>query len=569
MNHRIWKHAAVAGSTVLLFACGGGSGGTSASSGESISGTVVKGPVSGASVTAFAITGGSKGPPVGAGTTDATGAFRLSIGGYAGPLMIQASGGTYTDEATGAAMTMQPGDDMVALVTSVAAAASTPDVRITPLTTMASARARNMPGGMTAANIATANEAVGQYFSVGDILHVMPMDPAVAGSVGADARNYGMAIAAMSQYAHSLGMTSSSGIVTAMADDASDGVMDGMMATSTISMAGMGGMMGGTMQATAGTAGLSAAMGTFISSSMNRSGVTLADMQALMTQVATSGGQLPGAGTGATPQGMMSGTAFMGAMSSGTVTAYAVSGGAMDAPLDAASLDQAGHFTLSLGGYSGTVMLRVTGASFRDPATGTSMTMGTGDVLTSCVASFDPGATTTGVQITPLTSMAQAMAQGMPGGMTAANVGSANTAVGSYFMVDDITGTMPMDPAVAGSTGFATVAARNYGMTIAAMSQYAQTVGMSGPSSAMVTAMTKDASDGVMNGMMGSTPITMAGMGGGMMGSGGMMSTTAGTSGLATAMSTFAGSSMNKSGVTATEMLPLVDKLAASTGTIQ
>jgi hypothetical protein len=288
-----------------------------------------------------------------------------------------------------------------------------------------------------------------------------------------------------------------------------------------------------------------------------------------MTQLATSGGQLPGAGTGTTPQGMMSGTAFMGAMSSGTVTAYAISGGAMGAPLDAASLDQAGLFALSLGGYSGTVMLRVTAATFMDPATGTSMTMGTGDVLASCVASFDPGATTTGVQITPLTSMAQAMAQGMAGGMTAANVGTANAAVGSYFMVDDILETMPMDPTIAGSTGSASVGSRNYGMTIASMSQYAHTVGMSGPSSAMVTAMAEDAADGVMNGMMGSTPITMSGMGGGMMGGGGgMMSTTAGTTGLATAMSTFAGSSMNKSGVTATDMQPLVDKLAASAGAI-
>jgi hypothetical protein len=85
----------------------------------------------------------------------------------------------------------------------------------------------------------------------------------------------------------------------------------------------------------------------------------------------------------------------------------------------------------------------------------------------------------------------------------------------------------------------------------------------------MVTAMAEDASDGVMNGMMGSTPITMTGMGGGMMGGGGMMSTTAGTTGLATAMSTFAGSSMNESGVTTTDMLPLVDKLAASTGTLK
>jgi hypothetical protein len=255
----------------------------------------------------------------------------------------------------------------------------------------------------------------------------------------------------------------------------------------------------------------------------------------------------------------------MGAMSSGTVSAHAVSGGAMEpAPLASTSLDASGHFSLALGSYSGPVMLQVTGGSYMDPATGTTMTMATGDVLTSCVPSFDPGATTTGVEINPLTSMAQAMAQGMSGGMTAANAAAANAAVGSYFMAGDILGTMPMDPAVAGSV---TTNARNYGMSIAAMSQYANTIGMTGPSSAMVTAMTQDASDGAMNGMMGTTGISMAGMGGGMMG-GGMMSTTAGTTGLASAMSAFAGSPMNASGVTASDMQALIDKLAASSGTI-
>jgi hypothetical protein len=71
-----------------------------------------------------------------------------------------------------------------------------------------------------------------------------------------------------------------------------------------------------------------------------------------------------------------------------------------------------------------------------------------------------------------------------------------------------------------------------------------------------------------MNGMMGSTSISMSGMGG-MMGGGTMMQTTAGTTGLATAMTTFVGSSMNKSGATMTDVQTLVNKLSTSTGTIQ
>jgi hypothetical protein len=300
---------------------------------------------------------------------------------------------------------------------------------------------------------------------------------------------------------------------------------------------------------------------------MNRSGVQLADMQAVMSQLASSNGQLPGAGGTTSPHGMMSGTAFMGGVRSGTVTAYAVSGGTMGPQLGSSAVDSSGNFSIPLGGYAGMVTLQMTGATFADEATGTTMSMQPGDVLTGCVPSFDAGASMTGVQVTPLTSMAQARAQTMSGGMTAANAALANTAVGSYFGVGDILMTQPMDPAASGSGTGADQSRVNYGMTVAAMSQYAVTVGMTVSSSGMFTDMMNDASDGVMNGMMGSTPISMSGMGG-MMGGGSMMPTTAGTTGLANAMTTFVGSARNASGVSPSQMQPLVDKLNASNGTI-
>jgi hypothetical protein len=96
------------------------------------------------------------------------------------------------------------------------------------------------------------------------------------------------------------------------------------------------------------------------------------------------------------------------------------------------------------------------------------------------------------------------------------------------------------------------------------MSQYAKTIAMTTSSSGMVTSMMRDASDGTMNGMMGSLAIPMGGMGGGT-----MMQSNAGTTGLATAMTTFVGSSMNRSGATLTDVQTLVNKLTTSTGTIQ
>ncbi|MGB8931156.1 MAG: hypothetical protein WCC48_07915 [Anaeromyxobacteraceae bacterium] len=569
MTTRNTTAAALLGSILYLSACGGGGGGTSPATAGTVSGTVVKGPVGGATVTAFAITGGTMGAQVGGGTTDTSGNFSITIGDYTGPLMLQASGGSYTDEATGSVMPMQVGDVMASAIPSVAAGSTLVGVQVTPLTSMAHARVHHMTGGITPANITTANAAIGAYFSVGDILHTVPMNPTMVGAGTAasqEAKNYGMAIAAMSQYAASLGMPYSSGVVTAMMDDASDGVMDGKMGAASIPMGG--GMMGGTMmQATAGTTGLATSMTTFVGSSFNKSGVTMTEMQPLVDMLAASAGTLPG-GTGTTT-GMLSGTGMIGPVGGATVVAYAVVGGAMGAQLGSAPTDASGSFSVPLGTYAGTVMLQMTGGSFKDPATGTTMTMQAGDVLTSCVPSVTAGSTTAGVQVTPLTSMAQARAQHMAGGMTSANVASANTAVGSYFMVGDILGTSPMDPTITGSGTTATQDTRNYGMSIAAMSQYAKAVGMTTSSSGIVTAMMDDASDGVMNGMMGATGITMMGTGGGMMGGGTMMQPTAGTSGLATAMGTFVGSPMNLSGVAVSDMQPLVDKLTASTGIIQ
>jgi hypothetical protein len=185
--------------------------------------------------------------------------------------------------------------------------------------------------------------------------------------------------------------------------------------------------------------------------------------------------------------------------------------------------------------------------------------------MTAVMSSIGSGSNVSGVWITPLTSMAQARAQGMSGGMVDANINSANTAVGAYFMVDDVLHTMPMDPATPGSGASATQDQRNCGIAIAAMSQYARSAGMS--SSAFVTAMMSDASDGMMNGRMGGTQITMGGMmGSGGMGSGGMMQSNAGTTGLATAMSDFMSSPMNHSGLTAADMNMLIQKLSASSG---
>jgi hypothetical protein len=261
--------------------------------------------VSGATVRAYAINNGVKGGQLGSAQTDSSGNFTLRVDAYSGPLMLQLHGGAYTDEATGTRMNMLDADDMTCAVPSISVTpgSATTGIQITPLTSMAHAWAEHMSGGMSTTNITTANMRIGAaYLGAGmDILMTHPIDPTVVGSANGasiDAKNYGMMLAALSQEAHQLGMTtSSSAMVTAMHNDAEDGIMDGTKSGTPINMSGMGGRMGGgSMMPTAGSGELATAMAMFINGPMNRSGVTsVAEMQALMDQLHqlhSSGGHL-------------------------------------------------------------------------------------------------------------------------------------------------------------------------------------------------------------------------------------------------------------------------------------
>lgn len=549
----------------LAAACGGGGDTATAGVGSGgtgfLSGSVTKGPVSGTTVTAYAIAGGQAGAQVGTTNTDANGGFSMSIGTYAGPVMLQTSGGSFIDEATGATMNMAQGDVMSVALPSVAAGASTGGIQVTPVTAMAQAIAKQMPGGMTEANIAAANSAVGSYFSVSDIVHVQPMNPLVQGSgAGAsqDAQHYGMTLAAMSKYAQMQGMGSSSAMVTAMVNDAADGIMDGKAGSVPVPM---GGMMGSpTMPPAAGTTGLGGAMNAFMTSTQNRSGITT---PALMNKLMGSSGHVMGGGGGMAGSSV-SGTVFNGAMTRATVTAFAIDNGVPGARIASVATDGQGRFSMPLGSYSGAVMLQVSGGTYTDLATGRAMTMGAADLMSAVMPAVASDAAIGGVWLTAVTSMAQARAAGMAGGMTDANIAAANTAMGNYFSVGDILRTRPMDPMVPGSGTSASQDARNYGLTLAAMSQYAEDHVMS-VSSAMVTAMISDAADGIMDGMRGHSPISMSM--GGMMG-GGHMSPTAGAGDLAEAMATFMNSAANASGMTAADMAALIQQLATCDGRI-
>ena len=285
----------------------------------------------------------------------------------------------------------------------------------------------------------------------------------------------------------------------------------------------------------------------------------------LLLAVAGCGGGGGGGGS-SSPAGeaTISGTVVKGPVAGASVTAYAIASGKMGPSIGTATTDSQGNFSMSVGMYSGPTMIRVSGGHFMNEATGADMPMQSGDAMTAMIGSVSPGSPATAIQVTPLTSIAQAMAQRMAGGMNDANIASANASVGGYFMVGDILHARPMNPLTPGSGASADTDMRNYGMTIGAMSQLATSVGMPF-ASGMVTAMMDDGSDGCFDGMMSGAPVMMGGgmMTGGMPG-GGPLPSFAGTTGMANAMADFVRSPQNHSGLTIQDMQALINHLMTS-----
>jgi hypothetical protein len=155
----------------LMTACGGGQSSSNDTS-ASLSGSVVKGPVDGASVCAFVLTALGKGDSLGCTFTKPDGSYSFDLP-YQGPVVIEATGGTYTDEATGV-----PGVTLSAPLTSVGfLRGSKNTLMATPLTALAYNRAR-AAGNLSLASFSSATQLVANTFGLStdvDLTKVLPL----------------------------------------------------------------------------------------------------------------------------------------------------------------------------------------------------------------------------------------------------------------------------------------------------------------------------------------------------------------------------------------------------------
>lgn len=202
MKIRVFLLLISAITALVIGGCGGGGGGGGGGSSTTVSGVVFKGPVSGSTVAVYAIRNGAvdRTTPLGVfSPTPASGAYSINIGTYSGPVLVEALGGTYLDEATGASGDISglAGGLQVFVADASGAVSANP----TALTKMA-ANDIFLAATIDAATINRHNTEVGNLFGVSDIVGTVPVNAAAATPAGASQAqiDYGLALAAVSKY---------------------------------------------------------------------------------------------------------------------------------------------------------------------------------------------------------------------------------------------------------------------------------------------------------------------------------------------------------------------------------
>jgi hypothetical protein len=186
---------------LALAACGNDD---TPASNTTLSGQVVKGPVGGSTVCAYAVSGGVKATAtvVPCVTSDPVGNYSLGNIAYTGDMIVEATGGTYKDEATGATLTLS-----TTLKTMVVAQGGATTGMITPLTTIALSTTPNLTNA--AFGQAAANVAAQAGLSAVNILTTAP----TYGTNGTTATNaYAAMLGAISQYQKTSGGTLSAAL---------------------------------------------------------------------------------------------------------------------------------------------------------------------------------------------------------------------------------------------------------------------------------------------------------------------------------------------------------------------
>jgi len=151
-----------------------------------------KGPIKSATVKLFDVTFGAvdTSSPLGVGQTDDNGNFSIDIASHQGPAVVEVTGGSFTDEVSGASVALNV--PLHTIVPDVPGGTIT-TAATTPLTELAFRQAKGA-GDLNADSINKANASIASMFGLGDIVSTLP---APGGSD--DQKKYAAACGAFSQ----------------------------------------------------------------------------------------------------------------------------------------------------------------------------------------------------------------------------------------------------------------------------------------------------------------------------------------------------------------------------------
>jgi hypothetical protein len=231
---------------LLSFGCGGGGGGSDPVP-TTISGVAAKGAVSGGTLKVFAVdTAGAVGTtPMGTVVTNADGTYAVNVGFYAGAILVEVTGGSYNDEATGVTRALT-------IPLRAAVAGVVPGVNIVAVTPLTELAVRKAGTPLTAAAVNSANAGIGAFFGVDNIITTLPTDATVvpAPSVTPAQKGYALVLATLSQL-----MLDSSKSHEILLNDLSTEIGGGVVTEATITA-------------------LNSAMTTFAQGTRNQTGIT-------------------------------------------------------------------------------------------------------------------------------------------------------------------------------------------------------------------------------------------------------------------------------------------------------
>lgn len=239
----------VSASVILIGCGGGGDGGGGGGGATTISGVASKGPISGGTIKVYALNAdGTEGSQLGTTTTTkADGSYSVNIGSYTGNVIVEVTGGTYSDEATG----NNNLDNTNTFRAALSGVSGNISVAVTPLTEIA----YQLIGPTL--NIDQANSLVSSMAGGVNIINTMPVNvtdsTASSNATEVDQIKYGLMLATISQMIKDGKATDVSNAITQIKTDLSDWKLD---------------TVGGN---------LSGALAGFISNTNNKSGIDTLD----------------------------------------------------------------------------------------------------------------------------------------------------------------------------------------------------------------------------------------------------------------------------------------------------